>query len=101
MSHAAGGGDQAESVVRAEIHRVLDMQGRPIERVSVDYSLSDTLGLTSMDLVELIAALNARLHVDPFRQRGFTELRTVGDLFRAYATPETSRDADAELATSR
>lgn len=101
MTQLAGGGDQVESAVRAEIHRVLDMQGNPIERVSAADSLSDTLGLTSIDLVELIVALNARLRVDPFRERAFTELRTVGDLFRAYGTSPAGRDPDAELVASR
>lgn len=101
MPQSAGCGDEVENAVRAEIHRVLGMQGKRIEHVSFDDSLNDTLGLTSLDLVEIIVALNSRFHVDPFRQRAFTELRTIGDLCGAYRTAHVAGDSDAALAISR
>jgi len=96
-------GDEIETAVCAEIRRILDGQGKRIERMVLDDSLSETLGLTSLDLVEVIDALNARFDVDPFRQRAFTELRTVGDLCRAYGTAHAQVEADSDpaLAISR
>jgi acyl carrier protein len=90
-----------ERAVRAEIARLLEQQGKPAEAVSPADSLSDTLALTSLDVVELIVALTARLGVDPFKQRAFTEVQTVGDLVRAYARPSAADASDAELALSR
>ena len=101
MPGSAGQRDPIENAVRGEIRRILDAQGTPIERISAGDSLSDALGLTSVDLVELVVALNARLRADPFRNRAFTELQTVGDLVSAYAANHTEHAADPELAASR
>ena len=90
-----------ERAVQAEILRLLEQQGKPGAAVSAGDSLSDMLGLTSLDVVELIVALNARLGIDPFKQRAFTEIRTVGDLVSAYRVPAAAGLADGELAASR
>jgi acyl carrier protein len=90
-----------ERAVRAEIRRALEQQGKPAAAVSAGDSLSDTLGLTSLDVVELIVALNARLAVDPFKQRAFTEIQTVGDLVSAYGLPPAAGAPDSDLAASR
>ena len=84
-----------ERAVRAEILRLLEQQGKPGVGVSADDSLSDTLGLTSLDVVELIVALNARLGADPFKQRAFSELDyarqvSTGVARNSFASPPTA-----------
>ncbi len=101
MANAWAGGDPVERAVRAEIARVLEHHGQPRARVELDDALGETLALTSLDLVELTVALTARLGVDPFRRRSFTEIRTVGDLVRAYTGSPAPTGEDAELAASR
>jgi acyl carrier protein len=101
MPGSAAQRDHIQDVVHSEIRRILDALGTPIARICADDSLSEALGLTSVDLVELIVALNARLHLDPFRQRAFTELQTVGDLVAAYAGHHAHPDPAAGLAVSR
>jgi acyl carrier protein len=90
-----------ERAVRAEILRLLEQLGKPVAAVSAGDALSESLGLTSLDVVELITTLNAQLGVDPFMRRAFTEIQTVGDLARAYALPPAAGASDAELAVSR
>jgi len=94
-------GETIERNVCAEILLLLERQNRPSERVSLTDSLGDTLGLSSLDLLELVVALNERLGVDPFHQRAVTELRRVVDLVDAYAGGTGGGDSDAVLAASR
>jgi acyl carrier protein len=101
MSESAGCDRHVESAVHAEIRRLLDAQGKRIERLSANDLLSEALGLSSQDLIEVVLRLNERLCVDPFRRRAFTELRTVGDLAGAYAPSTPAGDPDAELAAGR
>jgi acyl carrier protein len=92
---------EVEHAVRDEILRLLEEQGRPPIRVTSGDSLGDALGLTSLDVVELTVALTARLGVDPFRRRAFTEMQTVGDLVGAYTAARTGGEQDVELDASR
>lgn len=58
-----------------DLHVVSDAQG-----------LVEELGLKSLDLARLIAILDLQLNVEPFAERvAITSIRTVGDLYRAYA----------------
>jgi hypothetical protein len=85
MAH--GGGDGAltiERVVLAEIERLLRESGRATTELHAEDRLAE-VGITSLDVADLIAALNARLGADPFRHLiAFTELQTVADVCRAY-----------------
>lgn len=53
--------------------------------IAGDAKLSDTLGLKSMDLAQIVLTLEDALGVDPFREIPITSIRTVDDLVRAYA----------------
>ncbi|HEV2097584.1 MAG TPA: hypothetical protein VGR45_01520 [Stellaceae bacterium] len=78
--------DSAE--IRQTIHRVIteivDRSGRPVPAFGDDDLLVAT-GLASLDLAALIARLERVWRVDPFLEAvAITEIRTVGDLCRAY-----------------
>jgi acyl carrier protein len=78
--------DSAE--IRQTIHRVIteivERNGRPAPAFGDDDLLVDT-GLASLDLAALIARLERVWRVDPFLEAvPITEIRTVGDLCRAY-----------------
>ena len=78
--------DPAE--IRQTVHRaiteILTLSGRPVRRFGDDDLLVAT-GLGSLDLAALIARLERVWQVDPFLESvAITEIRTVGDLCRAY-----------------
>jgi acyl carrier protein len=82
-----GDGDKTptiEEAVVAEIRTLLEVTGRRRDAVGEGDRLEE-LGLTSLDLADLVAALNVKLAVNPFRHFvAFTDVRTVADLFGAY-----------------
>lgn len=85
--------------VRAEIQSLLRSRGHPEPAISAGDALVGTLGLSSVDVLALVPRLNARLGVDPFAgPLQVIELRTVGDLARAYAT---ARSPGASAAVER
>ncbi|MBV9653424.1 MAG: acyl carrier protein [Acetobacteraceae bacterium] len=71
--------------------------------------LNETLGLTSLDLAELVVTLEDRFGVDPFAKLvPITDVQTVDDLARAYqiglssqASPPLAPDAGFEAARQR
>jgi acyl carrier protein len=95
---------EIERVIEEEILQILDDKGIPADQLpnpTREDRLGD-LGLTSLDLAQLVACLEARLHGDPFAELvAITSVRTIGDLCRAYerfAAGETSDAAEtAEL----
>jgi acyl carrier protein len=75
---------EIEATVHQTIVTILERQGAPIKPFDNDHDLVAT-GLTSLDLAALVAMLERRWHVDPFLESiAVTEMRTVGDLCRAY-----------------
>src|SRR5262245_66132490 len=71
--------------VRAELERFLAASGRTAVPIAGSERLTEGLGMTSFELAELVARLNAKLSADPFRTSlALTDLRTVEDLCRAY-----------------
>ncbi len=46
--------------------------------------LSETLGLRSLDLAQIVLTLEDDLDIDPFQTIPITSIRTVGDLTDAY-----------------
>jgi acyl carrier protein len=75
---------QIEAAVYKTIADVLERGGRQAVAIDNDSPLV-AVGLTSLDLAALIAVLRSRLKVDPFfAKTAITDIRTVGDLCRAY-----------------
>ena len=77
---------QAEigTIIHRTIGEVLERAGKPVPRFGVDDDLVAT-GLTSLDLAAVVAKLERQWKVDPFLEAtAITEVRTVGDLCRAY-----------------
>ena len=74
-----------DQVVQAEIGRYLAASGRNAAAIHRGERLTEGLGMTSFELAELVARLNAKLSADPFRTSlALTEVQTVEDLCRAY-----------------
>jgi acyl carrier protein len=77
---------QVETTVHKAITELLERSGKQAEAETIDNSSPlVAIGLTSLDLAALVAMLQARLKVDPFfAAKAITDVRTVGDLCRAY-----------------
>jgi acyl carrier protein len=62
------------------------MTARDLDPGAIDLAakLSETLGLRSMDLAQIVLTLEDDLNSDPFQQIPITSIRTVGDLIQAY-----------------
>jgi acyl carrier protein len=62
------------------------MVARSLDTSTIDpqAKLSETLGLRSMDLAQIVLTLEDDLNIDPFQQIPITSIRTVGDLTTAY-----------------
>jgi len=71
-----------DAVSRA-IQRVLSNSGRAGQVLKDEDSLFEAIGLDSLDLAQIVVALEQDLGVDPFRKSG-APIRTFGDLVRAY-----------------
>ena len=69
-------------VIRAVAHE----RGLQLPDIKDDTEIVDELGFASLTVAALIANLEERLGVDPFRSDDvmITDIRTVGDLVRAY-----------------
>jgi len=77
-------GAEIETIIHHTIVEILQRAGRPVASFDVDDDLVST-GLTSLDLAALVARLERRWRIDPFLEAtSITEVRTVGDLCRAY-----------------
>lgn len=75
---------QIETTVHKTIAELLERRGRQVGAIDND-NLLVAVGLTSLDLAALIATLQTRLKADPFfSAKSITDVRTVGDLCRAY-----------------
>ena len=77
-----------DAEIEETIHRVivelLEDSGRPTQVFDEEDDLIST-GLTSMDMAALVARLARKWKIDPFLEmKSITEVRTVGDLCRAY-----------------
>jgi acyl carrier protein len=86
----------AADTVHAEILALLQRRGEAATRLADDDALTGTLGLDSAEVLALVPRLNARLGVDPFGGgEAITDVRTVGDLVRAYARASAGTGANA------
>jgi long-chain acyl-CoA synthetase len=82
----ARGGDRHESSLNELITRV---SGRNVDNLRENASLDSDLGLSSLDRVELMGALEDRYQVDLSEAR-FSAMQTVGDLERMLRGEATS-----------
>lgn len=74
-----------ETVVEEQIHSILREKSRPVRKLSPADTLSDTLGLSSLDLAILVSEMELAFDADPFAKLvPITSVRTVGDLVHAY-----------------
>lgn len=69
--------------IEKAIHQVLLNSGRSVKPLQDEDSLFEKIGLDSLDLAQIVVALEQELKVDPFRKAG-VPIRTFGDLVRAY-----------------
>ncbi len=76
--------DEIRQTIRRVITEIVERSGRAAPAFGDDDLLVDT-GLASLDLAALVAKLEHVWQVDPFLEAvAITEIRTVGDLCRAY-----------------
>ena len=79
------GSEDIAAIVHDQIRRLLIDRFGEAKPFSGEDRLNGTLGLKSLDLAELIVALEETLGADPFAKLvPITEVRTVDDLVRAY-----------------
>jgi acyl carrier protein len=76
---------EISKAVREQVALLLDEKDLPARDFGPDDRLSTDLGLTSLDLASLVAALEMKLKADPFQELvPITSIRTIGDLEAAY-----------------
>jgi len=74
-----------EEAVRDAALEVARQRTPALSAVEDSQRLSEDLGLTSLDLAQLVAVLEIRLGLDPFStQTSISSVRTVGDLCQTY-----------------
>ncbi len=89
-------GAEIERLIHQEIGRIFEEQDEPIPELTPDAKLHADLGLASLDLAHLVTVLEDKLQVDPFEaQVAITDVRTVGDLCRAYQAQLDGRADDS------
>jgi len=92
----AGNRDSVRQGVLDELAGLLEERGRSIA-LREDMSLNGEVGLSSLELAELVSLLEQRFGVDPFRRSvAITSIRTVGDLCRAYAVSESEPEQEQD-----
>lgn len=78
----------SDAVVREEILRRLSRVAPGAAVVLTDDMALNELGIMSLDLLEIIDALETSLASNPFESRlAPSDIRTVGDLYAAYRPP--------------
>ncbi len=74
-----------ERMIHEAILHILDERDEGPRDITDAAMLHADLGLGSLDLAQLVAVLESQLQADPFEHLvAITEMRTVGDLCRAY-----------------
>jgi acyl carrier protein len=77
--------NQVAELVRDEIRQLLEERAEPVVSLADTANLAADLGLSSLDLAQLVAQLEQRVGEDPFAELvPITSVRTVGDLVDAY-----------------
>lgn len=87
--------DQIRKAIHAQILRVLDEQGKPAVALDDDTKLTSDIGLTSMQLAQIVLDLETEMGGDPFESLvPVTSVRTVGDMVKAYEKLFAAEDDD-------
>ena len=73
-----------EETVTSTIAAVMAARDLDSGRIEPPARLSETLGLRSLDLAQIVLTLEDDLDIDPFQTIPITSIRTVGDLRDAY-----------------
>jgi len=98
-----------EETVTSTIAAVMAARGLDPGMIEPPARLSETLGLRSLDLAQIVLTLEDDLNIDPFQEIPITSIRTVGDLTQAYlvtlglsdgSVPGT-QDMSAEMAAAK
>ena len=76
--------DRVTAAIEGTITAVMEARGLNQGGIEPSARLSETLGLRSMDLAQIVLTLEDDLNCDPFQSIPITSIRTVGDLTRAY-----------------
>jgi acyl carrier protein len=96
---------EISKAVRDQVGFLLDEKELPARDLGPDDRLNADLGLTSLDLASLVAALEIKLKADPFQELvPITSVRTIGDLEAAYVrffSKTEDRVQDEDLAEVR
>jgi acyl carrier protein len=96
---------EISKVVRDQVLLLLDEKDLPVRHIGSEDRLNADLGLTSLDLASLVAALEMKLKADPFQELvPITCVRTIGDLEAAYVkffSKAEDRVQDEDLAKVR
>ena len=94
---------EISKTVRDQVGLLLDEKDLPMREIASEDRLNADLGLTSLDLAILVAALEMKLKADPFQELvPITSVRTVGDLEGAYVRFFSKAEVqDEELAKVR
>jgi acyl carrier protein len=101
--NAAGSPLDVRALVDEELRSVLGAEGRHPADLAPHAVLTEELGLSSAEVAQLLARLDARLGTAP-RSKSFSDVRTVSDLYSLYqaASPAEPRRSDADpLESSR
>jgi acyl carrier protein len=101
--------DRVEKMVESTIASVMAARGLDPGGISPPAKLSETLGLRSMDLAQIVLTLEDDLNTDPFQAIPITSIRTVGDLTQAYLVSlglsegelPGAQDMSAEMAAAK
>lgn len=86
--------------IEKQIHAILTEKALPVRRLDPRDRLSDSLGLSSLDLAILVSELELSFGTDPFAELvPITDIRTFGDLTNAYRLallPQDKQPAEAD-----
>lgn len=89
-----------EAEIEKQVHAILAEKALPLRKLEKRDRLSDTLGLSSLDLAILVSELEVSFGADPFAKLvPITDIRTFGDLVEAYRLalkPDPKHKADAD-----
>lgn len=84
---------QIEEAVYAQLRQVLEEGNNPNVEFDNDSRLNGDMGLSSMQLAQVVLDLENVFDCDPFAEMvSVTSVRTVGDLVKAYETWFTAQE---------
>ena len=76
------------------LRAVFENKGLQPPEMSEDTVLDRSLGLESLDFAELVVRLEQHFGKDPFATDHPPQVRTIGDLAAAYASPGENKPAE-------